>query len=390
MLRRRIPFIATATFARYQSVSVPQDVRDKLSKSFMSVKEEAKGQALDLGDMAEAARNAAKNVATATKAHPVEDAKFKAKLVTLNASMKAYNSRLMNLQSEARALQNDVDTILKLLWSNQADASGAGASAAAAAEPESEKVEKVEGERISEPDDFAYEAPKPKVSENEAPGAAKSGAAATSTKVETVEGEVVRETPQKTSNATSSSSSSGSGEIEVEAVEIEESVETKSITEITRELHERGIDFSDCMDAKSLRARYQDVLDGKVKPPKPKAQPQPQPPPRSSYQAPSTSSSSSSSYQQQQQRSAPASNETGLTADPHPGAERRQIDSSKYVWEVKQEMAREKGFDPNSVDMWCGMIKMDDHKRIYEVPGVQSYPIQIRQKGDAPTNPYGR
>lgn len=379
MLRRRLSLTASAvSWARFQSASVPQDVRDKLSKSFMSVKEEAKGQALDLGDMAEAARNAAKAVATVTKNHAVDDAKFKAKLVSLNASMKAYNSRLMNLQTEARALQSDVDAILKVLWGS--GNAGAGVEEAAAPGPE-----KVEGERITEPQDFAYEPPKPKVAD--APPQPK---AASASKVETVEGEVVTEA----TTSSTSAASAAAPEIEVESVEIEESSDSKSITDITRELHDKNIDFSDCMDSKSLRTRYQEYLDGKVKPPTftpPKAkQAQPAQPPRSAYQSqpPSSSPSSSSSQprQQQQQQARPNTTETGLTPDPHPGAERRQIDGSKFVWEVKAEMAREKGLDPQQLDMWCGMVKMEDQKRIYEVPGVQTYPIQIRQKGDVPTS----
>jgi hypothetical protein len=44
-----------------------------------------------------------------------------------------------------------------------------------------------------------------------------------------------------------------------------------------------------------------------------------------------------------------------------------------------------------TIDIWSGHIRLEDHKRLYDYPTIQQYPLEVRQKGDAPTGyTYGR
>lgn len=412
---------------RHSTLSIPAEAREQLTKSLTSVKEEAKGQSLDLEDMADAARITSKNLQETLKKFSVSDDKFKGKSVTLTASLKAYNTRLANLQNEARAIQGEIDSLLKLMWGTEAPAQptsggrkplpppptddeppantkaqeapeGKPAQSKAASDfdvdipPLAQRLEDINknparNERV--------EIPKPKP------------------KVETVEGEVIRSSAapatKKSENA-AKEESTATQEIEIESIEVEVEgtasaagspsasssaakdsaaqqgpADTMSITQITQDLYERGVNFSDCLDAKTLRQRYRDVLAGKVqgaanpaasKKPQQQYTNQPPPPPRPQYQQ----ASSQQSYQQQP----PNTTETGIASDPYPNAHRKMIDPMKYVWEVKNELAVEKSIDPKSVELWSGKIRLEDHKRLYDYPSIQSYPIEVRQKGDIP------
>lgn len=407
MFRRRICCVegaAAAAAAVHRSVrwlSVNHEVRDTLTQHLTALKEESKGQSLDLADMSDASKAATRAFQDAVQRSSLEDAQLKGKMTTLSASVKAYNTRLNNLQNEARSIQTEVDAILKLLWGTD---SPQGAS-------------------------FA----KPPPSSSAAPAAEAAGASATGStssdgfdveppiiskilegeplpKVEKVEAERVVEDKKPASKEGSTAPKEGEEEIEVETIEIEvepaegsgsgagaaateqdDPVDSMKITDITKELYERGVNFADCLDARSLRQRYRDVLSGKIRSGytggtqssagKPYTEPlkpngpgsestQPRAPPRPQYQH----------YQQPP----PNTNESGLATDPYPNAERKMVDPMKHVWEIKQEIATEKGVDPASVDLWSGKTKLEDSKRLYDYPSIQNYPIEVRQKGDIP------
>lgn len=383
---------------RFCALNIGKEQREALTKQLTQVREEAKGQSLDLSDMAEASRGVSKQLQDGLKTLQVDDSKFKGKTATLSASLKAYHARLSNLQSEARAIQGEIDGILKLMWGTDAvSQGGSGATTTASSTtntakkgssldfdcdvpPIAQRLEHMNSEQPAAPT-AAPKTPPPKPSKTS----------------EVVEGEVIRSS-DKPQQKKSAAASKPSEEIEVESIDIEIEEETSdpspadniSITDITKDLFERGVNFSDCLDAKSLRQRYRDVLSGKIAsksqaPPKTTSSSassqqqynttqQPPPPPRPQYHQ--------QQYQQQQQT--PNTTETNIAHDPYPNAHRKMIDPMKYVWEVKQELAKEKGIDPNSVDLWSGKHKLEDHKRLYDYPSIQSYPIEVRQKGDSP------
>ncbi|EPY36105.1 hypothetical protein AGDE_07080 [Angomonas deanei] len=323
--------------------------------------------------MRESARTASQMFRDAFDKETVDDPSFKGKVATLSASVKAYNTRLANLQNEARSIQSEVDSLLKLMWGTESPRSADFSS------PPTAKVDPV----AESSSGFEVDPPiAAKVTEEKTNKAAPS--------VEQVEAEPVTEPIKKASNDPGVTE-----EIEVESIEVEvepepeaapasDPAETMKITDITRDLYERGVNFSDCLDAKSLRQRYRDVLSGKVASSVSQSQ----------YSAPSSAASTQPktaqrppSYQQQQQQqyqAPPNTNESGITSDPYPNAQRKMVDPMKYVREVKQEIAMEKGIDANTVDLWSGKVKLEDHKRLYDYPSIQSYPIEVRQKGDIP------
>lgn len=353
--------------------------REDLTRTFTKVKDEAKGQTLDLNEMADAARNSLKSIQDIGKKHNVEDAAFRAKMGTLNASLKAYTSRLSNLQNEARGIQNDVDALLKLVWG-----SSHGATAAPTPQETVSKSQDTKAPEAKKDEDISFEAP-PMAQRLEEINAHAPKDATSAPIVETVEGEVVRDTPS------TPKAEKGETEIEVEAVEIEPSIDDMSVTEITKELHEQNIDFSDCLDAKSLRKRYQDVRDGKLKPPEPVKKAIPQQQQATPKRVESVTPPSNQSYSQdqnyekyRQQQPPPNTTERGLTPDPHPGANRKMVDPMKFIWEVKVDLAKENNVKPEQIDLWCQKIRLDDSKRLYEYPQVQGNAIEIRQKGDMP------
>jgi hypothetical protein len=355
----------SARFACATRSVVNTQTRDEISRVATKVKEEANGQALDIAEMADAARSSMKVVQEALGRYPDGggDPKVKGKLQTLSASLKAYQNRLNNVQNEAKSIHREAETLVKHVW---------GTEAPETVEAEPVKAESTTGGKV-EVDDFDAEAPHvAKILESEKSTASRS---------------------QQSSSSPNQSSSSEAKpadadvEVEVLEVEVESPVDDVPVTQITQELYERGIDFSDCHDAAGLRKRYTDVLAGKF---------DKQEPPRqasSQRQAP-PAPERPTQYQQQQsqqqgapgwQQGTPNTTETGLAFDPHPGAMRKMIDPMKAVWEVKQDVARENGVDPSQIDLWSGMLKLDDHKRLYEYgQSLQANPIEVRSKGDAP------
>ncbi|EKF33887.1 hypothetical protein MOQ_002416 [Trypanosoma cruzi marinkellei] len=377
MLRRI--FVSDAAMAiNVRFLTMTSEVRDTLTKQLSALKEECKGQGLDLADMSDASRAAMRTVQEGLRRASVEDEHFKGKSATLSASMKAYTARLSNLQDEARSIQTEVDALLKMMWGTEAPTKAAsfaspprsteevGASSSSAAAAGGKRNETVDDEFIVEPPPLA-----------KALGNDKRPA-------ERVEAERVQGTPHKPVEEMRVE------EIEVETIEVEvepneSPADSMKITDITKELYERGVNFSDCLDARTLRQRYKDVLAGKFSPgispgtaaSSPAAAEantnQPPMPQHRLYQ-----------QQQQQQQQQPNTNESGLAHDPYPNAYRKMVDPMKHVWELKNELAAEKGIDPKSVDLWSGKCKLEDHKLLYDYPSVQNYPIEVRQKGDIP------
>lgn len=356
-------------------LTLPSDTRDVLTKHLSSVKEESKGQGLDLADMNDTMKMAAQSLQDAMRKADIQDAQFKGKMTTLSASLKVYNTRLANLQNEARSLQADVDGILKLMWG----------------------TESPQGDKFSTPPSSAADDQDPEGFGVEPPPIAEM--LSKKPPVETVEAERV----DPSAKPASQSSAAASEEIEVEAIEIEtdddaaaakpaqaqpDEVESMKITDMTKELYEQGVNFSDCLDAKTLRQRYRDYKSGRISPGviagKTASQgsqtntEQPRMPQRSSHQ-------STNQQPPPPPPPPPHSSQTGLTQDPYPNAQRKMVDPMKFVWQVKQEVASEKGIDPAAVDLWSGKMKLDDQKRLYDYPSIQSYPIEVRQKGDIPS-----
>jgi hypothetical protein len=378
--------------------------RDNLSRVVSSIQSEAKGQSVDLADMADATRNALKQIQDSTKAATFDDARMKAKIQTLQTALKAYSGRLNNIQNEAKSLQTDAEKVLKMIYGE--NSSSANTTTTSSSSSSGSKVTEAEVE-----EDFHVEPPmtaqKLEQMNSMPPGS-------------TFAGDVSSSSNAKPSSSSSSSNTVAEEEIVIETVEEEGQVgqdnlnqiraDETPISEITGILHEKTVDFSDCRDAKSLRQRYKDFLDGKFEKPKESSAPKYQ---TQQHNAPSNSSSSSSSsssnnnsynsnysqqyqnqtYQQQQEQSqphpsyqkpTPNTTETGIQADPHPNAVRKQIDTQRFVREVKEEIAKENGVQASQIDIWSGMTKLEDHKRLYEYPNLQANPLEVRQKGDIP------
>ncbi|KEG12566.1 hypothetical protein DQ04_01611080 [Trypanosoma grayi] len=373
MLRRLKLRCGVGVSVGVRFLSITSEAREALTKQLSALKEECKGQGLDLADMNDASRTAMRSLQESLKRTSVDNEQFKGKCTTLTASIKAYTARLSNIQNEARAIQSEADALLKLLWGTDSPQK----AASFASPPKSaERTTSAEG------DEFVVEPPPvAKVLGNDKQPA------------ERVEAERVEDAVKRPATEEMKVE-----EIEVETIEVEvepqqDPADTMKITDITKELYERGVNFSDCLDARTLRQRYKDVLSGKIPPgihpgspvEKPGAaeintnQPR-MPQQRSYYQQ----------QQQQQQQSTPPpppppnTSESGLAHDPYPNAYRKMVDPMKHVWELKNELAAEKGIDPNSVDLWSGKMKLEDHKLLYDYPSVQSYPIEVRQKGDIP------
>ncbi|GET89634.1 hypothetical protein, conserved [Leishmania tarentolae] len=383
MLRRLVaPVVVPAALCRNLTVST--DIREGLTKPLSSLKEECKGQNLDLADMAEAMKGATYKLQEVIKKSAVDDKQFKGKAATLSASLKAYNTRLANLQNETRSIQAEIDAVLKLLWGTE--------------RPEGANFATPPPEKAPTPkDDFEVDPPPIARALGEVTPSPSSSTAPSSPSVERVEGERVETT---TRMETSSSAGARKEEaIEVETIEIdveptaqEDPVETMKVTDITKELYERGINFSDCMDARTLRQRYRDVLSGKIpstgtqsSPSASKAFTEPLSVNSNQPRMPQRGPSQQHQYQyQQQQQSSNSHTGTGITNDPYPNAHRKMVDPMKFVYQIKQELALEKGIDAAAVDLWSGKIKLDDNKRLYDYPSIQSYPIEVRQKGDVP------
>ena len=382
------------------SSTLTKESRDAITKGLSRVKDEAKGQLLDLTDMNEASRNAGNALQEVLKRNTVTDAKVKGKIATLTASLKSYNTRLSNLQSEARAVQNEADALIKLLWGNTSaaaaetsgSAAGAGAAAAEDADfgvdvpPMAQKIEEVLGEKVS-----SASSPSNSASSASSPS---SGAAP----VETLEGDFIKEDLTAPKKPTSANTSSNGAEEDLEIeLEVEPTAssstpaksanellaEKATIPEITSELHNAGVDFTACRDADSLRAKYLAFLDGKLNKPKPAAaNPSAQ---RATQQPPTPRPPQQQQQQQQYQQPPPNTNETGVSADPYPNGVRKMVDPMKTVWEVKMEIAKERNIDANTINLWSGRSCLEDHKRLYDYPTIQQFPIEVRQKGD---NPY--
>ncbi|KAG5502045.1 hypothetical protein JKF63_04322 [Porcisia hertigi] len=381
MLRRIFTqVLGPVVLCRHLSLSA--DTRESLTKPLSSLKDECRGQNLDLADMAEAMKGATYKLQEVFRKSSIEDKQFKGKATTLSASLKAYNTRLANLQNETRSIQAEIDAIMKLLWGTERP------GGAHFATPPAEKAPIATG-------DFEVEPPPISRALGEEPQSSPVSPESLKPNVERVEGERVG--TAATTGTPSSTHPRQSDEIEVETIEVEveptpqeDAVETMRVTDITKELYERGINFSDCMDARTLRQRYRDVLTGKISTPAnptsssaSKGFTEPLTANTSQPRMPQRAPPQQHQYQYQQQQST-TSADGGITNDPYPNAHRKMVDPMKFVYQIKQELALEKGIDAGAVDLWSGKIKLDDNKRLYDYPSIQSYPIEVRQKGDVP------
>eukprot|EP00758_Cryptobia_borreli_P000102 Tbor_TRINITY_DN10142_c0_g1::TRINITY_DN10142_c0_g1_i1::g.17233::m.17233 len=344
---------------RFSCVNIQFAMQHSLTKALNRIKEESQGQYLDLIDMNEASRNAANSLQEIVKRNPVEDPNLKNKITNLVLTMKAYHTRLNNLQNEALSLQGETDGALKLVCG-----------------------ENMLKSTSSTVDSDAYKNSDIDVSVT----SIKSEEIQTSTplnqEVETVEGEIIKDDIGDKYRKKTEASKASEEYIEVE-IEPTEPDGLPSIPEIIKALHEGAVDFSDCRDANSLRHKYQDFLDGKFKqssnaykPQEPQKQPPKPKPPQSSY-----AGSSTASYRPP----TPNSHETSLASDPFPNGERRMLDPMLFVYQVKADIAKSKGMQPENIDLWSGSTRLNDHKRLYDYPTIQQFPIEVRNKGDFPS-----
>ena len=115
--------------------------RDELSRVVSSIQSEAKGQSVDLSDMADATRNALKQIQETSKSVNFDEPRTKAKIQTLQTALKAYSGRLNNIQNEAKSLQADAEKVLKLVFGGDASAAAATASSSSASTSSSSKTE---------------------------------------------------------------------------------------------------------------------------------------------------------------------------------------------------------------------------------------------------------
>ncbi|RNF00002.1 hypothetical protein TraAM80_07866 [Trypanosoma rangeli] len=371
MVFRRLCLSGGVRAVEVRFLSMTSDARETLTKQLSALKNECKGQGLDLADMSDASRAAMRAVQDGLKRANVEDDQFKGKYTTLSASMKAYTARLSNLQDEARSIQAEADALLKLMWGTEAPPKAASFVSSPTSTEEAGTVSAAADVKETETDDDKFVVEPPNLAK--ASGNGKRPA-------ERVEAERVQGIARKSAEEVIVE------EIEVETIEVEveakeSPADTMKITDITKELYERGVNFSDCLDARTLRQRYKDMLAGKIPSGIPPGMPISSPAaaevntnqPRMPQHRP---------YQQQQQQA--NTKESGLAHDPYPNAYRKMVDPMKHVWELKNELAAEKGIDPKSVDLWSGKCKLEDHKMLYDYPSVQSHPIEVRQKGDIP------
>ncbi|CBH13937.1 hypothetical protein, conserved [Trypanosoma brucei gambiense DAL972] len=357
-------------------LNLASEARDTLTKQLGALKEECKGQGLDLADMNDASRTAMRSLQEGLKRANIDDESFKGKCTTLSASLKAYTSRLTNLQNEARSIQAEADALLRLIWGTEA-ATKPASFASPPCSTETPVMESEKDETRGEGSDFDVEPPKiVEVLSGGAPA------------VEKVEAERVMPTEDMASRNHETQGKCVE-EIEVETIEVEvepqeSPADTMKITDITKELYEKGVNFSDCLDAQSLRQRYRDVLSGRI-PPGIQAGSTSKKPldlEMNKHQPRMPSNNSHTNQRQYQQQN--NTTESGIAHDPYPNAYRKMVDPMKHVWELKNELAAEKGIDPSSVDLWSGKTKLEDHKMLYDYPSVQSYPIEVRQRGDIP------
>ncbi|CCW65037.1 unnamed protein product [Phytomonas sp. EM1] len=390
MFRRivRVSLCYSTIYINHRCVTVNEETRELLTKNLTAVREECKGQGLDLADMSDATKATSRALHECISVSNVQDAAFKEMVESISASLKVYNNRLNNVKNEAWSVQTKVDTLIKLLWGTE---NPQGDSFAAQPPLDDLSTVPKEPPRNGEPSDIEVKgSPESEVLHNvscdRAPFDEK-------VNVEHVVGERV---DGKWNKRSQEESDRKDEEIEVETIEVEleshfnNSIGKKTIIDITKELYERGVDFSDCLDANSLRQRYDDVLNGKICTQKTfssststtgnsYAEPfatntdQPQVPSRPQY-----------SEDQSYIPPLPNTETTGLAHDPYPNAMRKMVDAMKFVWQIKQELAAEKGINPSSVDLWSGKVKLEDHKRLYDYPTAQSHPIEVRHKGDMP------
>jgi len=151
---------------------------------------------------------------------------------------------------------------------------------------------------------------------------------------------------------------------------------TLSVTEITEYLHERGIDFGDCLDTASLRRRYRLVAMGKyVDPEKQKLRDEferkrageglprePLMPTRVLQDDPAASGGSA------------------VVPDPHPGTSRVVVDRNRYIYEVKVDACKAHGADPDTIEVVCNGVVLEDHRRILDYPDMSQYRVELRKK----------
>eukprot|EP00008_Paramoeba_atlantica_P007566 CAMPEP_0201483338 /NCGR_PEP_ID=MMETSP0151_2-20130828/7556_1 /ASSEMBLY_ACC=CAM_ASM_000257 /TAXON_ID=200890 /ORGANISM="Paramoeba atlantica, Strain 621/1 / CCAP 1560/9" /LENGTH=364 /DNA_ID=CAMNT_0047866435 /DNA_START=142 /DNA_END=1236 /DNA_ORIENTATION=- len=331
-------------------------------ETLLKAAEEFKGQSLDLRDMCSAARvvkQEAVDIAQQNQRELLSSDTLKQKWDTLLSKIKAYCVRVGTVQGEAASLHDDIQQFLKMKEPEESSSTSVKDKPAASVE-----TPRIVRQEVRE---FTCTTSSP---EDGTP----------------ISAEVISETEIVIESSPDS-----------QQKECENNAEDSTpVSEITQYLHENGVDFSDCFNAESLRARYRDVKSGAYRPvqkqketdaaarrreleAKEERQRQRQESSRSSTNTQQNQSSSQHSSQNMNYGGSPSG---GLMADPYPGAERRMCDPMKYVWEVKREICAGKSVNPEQMDIWVGGTKLEDHRRIHEYPQVQYSPMEFRVKGD--------
>ena len=163
-----------------------------------------------------------------------------------------------------------------------------------------------------------------------------------------------------------------------------------TITEITEYLYDKGIDFSDCPDARSLRARYAAVREGSYVNPK-QAKKRTELGSLREQHMPSSvaSSASAASSVPLTGGSLPSSGRcysseydgTAITPDPYPTMPRYAVAPWKYIWEVKEELCRQQGYEPSQMELLAGDKVLEDFRKVLDYPDLQrGAPVQMRSR----------
>ena len=343
-----------------------------LKRVATQARQEAIANLEDLKDIASTARAAANALANARQRHAsdIPDGKVKQKLTTLNASLKTYSYRLTNLETEVQSIIEDAEAVLASL--NNA-AAGTETVQQATHSKNTNDDDKMKDDDFVLDSDFSASSPQQKPTIQTPPTAeehlkqhpagagtfAEVASSASSSNIESDDGDLKIEYVSSDERA-KFNNSEDPGTIEIE---LPDAVDEKPVSEITDELFTKNIDFSDCRDAKQLRNRYRDFLNGKLSPPqaKPQRATQPPPPPRDTYTPPPNNYT-----------------EKGMQADPYPNAQRKMVDPNRLVGDLKLEMAREHKISPYTIGMFVAGIRMDENKRISDYPQVQHNQIELR------------
>ena len=156
--------------------------------------------------------------------------------------------------------------------------------------------------------------------------------------------------------------------------------EKTTISEITEFLYDKNIDFADCYDANSLRRRYEEVNRGTYVDNKRGKKIAELCKLREKNTPIDPTTLSNPNFRSKSRAFVSEEDATAITLDPYPSMQRYGVDPTKYVWEVKQELCRQKGYDPEQMEIVVGDTALEDYRKMGDYPQVQCSPVYIRNR----------